>query len=43
MELLKECILDCYYSHEGHCICFIDGLNPNDCKAKTNDDLVDGD
>jgi len=40
--VLKECNLDCEYQHEGYCIvdlCIKD-FNTNDCKAKTNDDLL---
>ncbi len=41
MNTNKECQLDCEYQHEGFCIAYTDGINPDICKAKTNDDLVE--
>lgn len=39
---MKNCNLDCEYQHEGCCIAdlCIEGFKPEDCKAKTNDDLM---
>jgi len=46
-DILKECHLDCECQLEGHCV--IDamypeiGMKPEDCTAKTDDDLMDED
>ena len=39
---LKECNLDCEFSHEGYCIADtqIKGFNPFECTAKTDKDLI---
>ena len=39
---MKECNLDCEYQLEGYCIAdlCIEGFNPDDCQAKSNDDLM---
>lgn len=37
---MKECNLDCSLQHEGYCTLEIQyGINPETCKAKTNEDL----
>lgn len=37
---MKECNLDCYCQHEGFCtLKEMYNINPNVCKAKTDDDL----
>lgn len=40
--MMKKCNLDCEYQHEGCCIgdLCIEGFNPDECTAKTNDDLI---
>jgi len=41
---MKKCNLDCEYQHEGYCIAdVVIGLNPNECTAKTNNDLISPD
>jgi len=39
---MKKCNLGCEYQHEGYCIAdlCIKDFNPNECQAKTNDDLM---
>lgn len=39
---MKSCNLDCEFQEEGICIgnLILKNFNPDECKAKTNDDLL---
>ena len=42
---MKKCLIDeCEYCHEGYCILdIVENINPNICKAKSSEDLIDDD